>query len=236
MNPIAFIIAVLIFISCSDTPNGNQSKHTERYDTISNDVITIAKESVDKSAEYKENDEFNIKRFRLQCDSLLKSMKGEQYSFKIQSDTFDCLTDNAEEFTYGHGLFWRLYQDTSKRVIRHYLFAPNTKKKIRIYLIEAYYNQRKDLSEKIKNLEIAMNDTMPRCNHCNNYVKMRLSPLHDYVMTGERKLYWLNAGYPYSNSEFLQFVNCLKANVDNTKYKGEIICLFGSDCKNKNVP
>ncbi|HXK74400.1 MAG TPA: hypothetical protein PLL08_05770, partial [Bacteroidales bacterium] len=69
-----------------------------------------------------------------------------------------------------------------------------------------------------------------------DYIKMRLTPCHDYIATGNKKLYWLNLYYPYNRAEFHQFISCFKSVIDTTEFKGRIICYFGGDCHNKNVP
>ena len=179
--------------------------------------------------------EFDINRFQSETDSLLKALKDENYFFELKSDTFNFKTDNPEIFTKGHGIFWLLYQDSSERIVRYYLFEPNTEKKLRIYLVEANYNTKDQLERVITKLETSMNDSI-NAPDSDFFTKWRLSPTNDYVITSDKKLYWLNISYPYSNNEVLKFIDCLKSNVDTTKFKGRIICLLNSNCKSKNVP
>jgi hypothetical protein len=197
--------------------------------TISDDSLKIEEPAKPKIQE------FEIDRFQSEADSLLKVLKDEKYSLELKSDTFNFKTDNPEIFTKGHGVFWLLYQDRSERIVRHYLFEPNTRKKLRIYVVEANYDNKEQLEKVITKLETSMNDSInaPDSDYFTNW---RLSPTNDYVMTSNNKLYWMNMSYPYSKKEVLKFIDCLKSNVDTTKFKGRIICLFGSDCKNKNVP
>ena len=95
---------------------------------------------------------------------------------------------------------------------------------------------KKNLFERvISNLEASMNDSINNPDS-NSFSKWRLSPTNDYIMISDKKLLWLNLSYPYTNNEVLKFIDCLKRNMDTAQFKGRIICLFGSDCKNKNVP
>jgi hypothetical protein len=181
------------------------------------------------------NIEFDINRFKKESDSLLKSLKGEFFFFELQTDIFNFKTDNPETFTKGHGIFWQLYQDTSERIVRHRLYVPNTKKQLRIYLVEAEYRNKEHLEKVISKLEKTMNDSI-NAPDSDDYQKWRLSSISDYVIASDNKIYWLNGAYPYSNREFLKFIDCLKNNIDTTTFKGRIICLFGKDCENENVP
>lgn len=222
------MICFLLY-GCLENKQQQKEKPSIEIDAVSND--TLQTEKTTKS----ETKKFDINRFHLKADLLLKSLKHEKYSFELKTDTFNFKTDDPETFSKGHGIFWRLYRDSSERVVRHHLFEPNTKKKLRIYLIEADFSKKEQLEQVIGNIESSMNDSInaPDSDYFTNW---RLSPTNDYVMTSDKKLYWLNLSYPYSNSEVLKFIDCLKSNVDTAKFKGRIICLFGSDCKNKNVP
>jgi hypothetical protein len=229
MNRILYIMICFLLFGCSEKKEQQKEKHSNEINAISNDTLK-SEESIKPKIK-----EFDINRFQLETDSLLKVLKDEKYSLELKSDTFNFKTDNPEIFTKGHGIFWLLYQDSSERIVRHYLFEPNTKKKLRIYIAEAHYKNREQLEQVITKLETSMNDSI-NAPDSDYFTKWRLSPTNDYVMTSDKTLYWLNMSYPYSNSDVLKFIDCLKSNVDTTKFKGRIICLFGSDCKNKNVP
>jgi hypothetical protein len=91
------------------------------------------------------------------------------------------------------------------------------------------------LEKVISKLEKTMNDSI-NAPDSDDYQKWRLSPISDYIIASDNKMYWLNGAYPYSNREFLKFIDGLKNNIDTTRFKGRIICLFGKDCENENVP
>lgn len=229
MKTIIYITISFLLFGCTDNKNRKREELSNEINTVSNDTL-IPKEKTKPKIK-----EFDINRFLLEADSLLKVLKDEKYSLELKSDTFNFKTDNPEIFTKGHGIFWLLYQDSSERIVRHYLFEPNTKKKLRIYIVEANYNKKEQLEQVVTKLETSMNDSI-NAPDSDDFTKWRLSPTNDYVMTSDNKLYWMNMSYPYSNNEVLKFIDRLKSNVDTTKFKGRIICLFGSDCKNKNVP
>jgi hypothetical protein len=235
MKTILYIITVLFLVSCQDNKKQNQENNLSNTENDALESLSVEKGSPPLTEEAIKNMEFDIQNFQQQCDSLLKRFKGDRYSFEMKSDTFNYLTDNAEEFTKGHGIFWQLYRDSSERIVRNYLFDPKTKKQFRIYLVEADYADSRHLDSKLAELETSMNDSI-NAPDCNDYKKWKLSPVSDYIIVSDKKLFWLNISYPFSNKEFLKFVDCLKNNIDTTKYKGRIICLFGSDCRVKNVP
>lgn len=221
-------------MSCSGN-NQKQEKQSTETDRTIKEVWDAEIDSLLFTGETVVNEVFDIDKFYLQCDSLLKKLKGARYSFEIKSDTFNFFNDNPEVFNFGHGLFSLLYRDTTERVVRHYIFEPNTRKQFRIYLVEADYVKSKHLNSKMETLRERMDVKLSLLGN-GGFIKMRLSPLNDYVIASEKKLYWLNAAYPYSNSEFLQFVDVLRNNIDTNIFKGRIICLFGSDCRTENVP
>lgn len=229
MKTILYITICFFLLGCTDSKEQQKEKQSSEVNSVSND------RSKEEETVMPKIREFNIQKFQRETDSLLKTLKDQRYFFELKSDTFNFKTENPEILTTGHGMFWLLYQDSSERIVRHYLFEPNTKKKLSIYLVEADYNKKEQLQQIIKKLETSMNDSI-NAPDSDYFTKWRLSPINDYVMTSDKKLYWLNLSYPYSNTEVLKFIDCLKNNVDTTKFKGQIICLFGSDCKNKNVP
>jgi hypothetical protein len=229
MKTIIYITICFLLFGCTDSKNQKKEEQSNEINAVSDDTLKPKEITKPKIKE------FDIYRFQLEADSLLKVLKDEKYSLELKSDTFNFKTDNPEIFTKGHGIFWLLYQDSSERIVRHYLIEPNTKEKLRIYIVEANYNKKEQLEQVIKKLETSMNDSI-NAPDSDYFTKWRLSPTNDYVMNSDKTLYWLNISYPYSNNEVLRFIDCLKTNVDTTKFKGRIICLFGSDCKNKNVP
>jgi hypothetical protein len=229
MKKILNIITCFLLIGCVDNKGEQKEEQSIEIKQVSNDTLT--KEETTKT----KNTGFDIGRFKKESDSLLKSLKGENYFFELQTDIFDFMTDNPETFTKGNGIFWQLYQDTSERIVRHHLYVPNTKKQLRIYLVEAEYRNKEHLDKVISKLEKTMNDSI-NAPDSDDYQKWRLSPISDYVIASDNKMYWLNGAYPYSNREFLKFIDCLKNNIDTTTFKGRIICLFGKDCENENVP
>lgn len=229
MKTILNIIICFLLLGCVNNKGEQKEEQTIEVKQDSSDTLT--KEETYKTKEI----EFDIGKFKKESDSLLKSFKGENYFFDLQTDIFDFRTDNPETFTKGHGIFWQLYQDTSERIVRHLLYVPNTKKQLRIYLVEAEYKNKEHLEKVISKLEKTMNDSI-NAPDSDDFQKWRLSPISDYIIASDNKMYWLNGSYPYSNREFLQFIDCLKNNIDRTKFKGRIICLFGKDCENENVP
>jgi hypothetical protein len=229
MKTIIYITTCILLFACTNKGENQKVKQTNEIDTVSIDTLK-PQETIKPKIK-----EFEINKFHSDVDSLLKVLKNENYTLELKSDTFNFKTDNPETFTKGHGIFWLLYQDSTEKIVRHHLFEPKTKKKLRIYIVEANYDKREQLEQVITKLETSMNDSI-NAPDSDCFTKWRLSPTNDYVMTSDKMLYWLNMSYPYSNNEVLKFIDCLKNNVDTTKFKGRIICLFGSDCKNKNVP
>ena len=111
----AIIIFFIVINSCLNRKDNDRINNSEET-ILSSDDIEDCEVDVD------------IEVFKQQCDSLLKEWKNEKYYFELKSDTFNFVTDDREKFQYGHGWFSVLYRDTTNLVVRHYMFAPNTKK------------------------------------------------------------------------------------------------------------
>ncbi len=225
MKTILYIIICFSLFACVDKEGQQKAKQVNKINPVLNDSLK-AEEIIKPKTK-----EFDINKFQVETDSLLKALKGEKYFFELKSDTFNFNIDNPEIFTKGCGIFWRLYQDSTEKIVRHYLFDPKTRLKLRIYLAEVNYEKEEQLERVITRLE-----TEKFYLESDASGRWRLSPTSDYVMISDKTLYWMNLSYPYSNNEVLRFIDCLQSNVDTTKFKGRIICLLGSDCKNKNVP
>ncbi len=221
MNKILSIFAILLFASCTaNSPEGETSPNIPKDSIVSPTII---------------QKEFKIKKFQEDCDVLLAQKYDGKYRFDIQTDTFIYGKHNSEIFPKGHGTFSTLYGDTSQYVVRHYIHVKNTRKPLRIYLAEAKYPSQYALKKQIEWLEESMNFEMG-CPGCTETRKMRLSPIHDYVMTSTNTLFWVNASYSYSQKEFADFVELLKSNVDTNEFKGRIYCPWGKDCMVEGIP
>lgn len=222
-------LLILIIFGCSNSSNTNEKKIIEK-DTLSN------KEQILFSKTYNRRKIFHIETFVNKADSLLKRLKGSQYNFESKTDTIDLKYKNKESQRFKVGMFYHLLSDSLTSVVRHYIFAPKTKKTLRVYLIEATYTSKESLESKMSELLVSMNDSAVDGLDSYEFVKVGLTPCHDYIATGNNKLYWLNLYYPYSRTEFDQFISCFKSVIDTTEYKDRIICYFGGDCNEKNVP
>jgi hypothetical protein len=225
-----YILALLaiLLVSCLNQKNENKIEIIET-DSL-NEIHHPSR------AKLVTQDKFQIEKFRMQSDSLLKLIKGEKYGFEILTDTIDLDYRNKESRKFKVGMFWHLQGDSITEIIRHYIYAPKTKKMFRIYLNEVTFSSKKALENKMSELFVSMLDSMPCGFDCDYFVKVGLTPGHDYITTANNKLYWMNLYYPYKRSEFHQFVSCLKSNIDTLKFEGRIICYFGGEYKNKNVP
>ena len=220
-NKIFIITIFFVIASCSNRKGCDKDSNIEESITIvSEEDSSVIKNDVD------------IETFKRQCDSLLKEWKNEKYYFELKSDTLNYSTDDKEKFRYGHGIFWVLYnENTIDLLIRHYIYAPNTKRMFRIYLAEVFFRNKDDLNERLSKLELYW--YAPNFDYSS--AKARLSPFHDYITTNENKLLWLNASYEYSKDDFLKLIEILKHNIDKN-YIGQMLCLWGSDCTTENVP
>ncbi len=182
-----------------------------------------------------EEEEFDVYSFLAACDSLLKALKGERYHFELQSDTVYFGLETQEQFPWQHGIFRPLLLDTSEWIIRHRLYSPGTREQLRIYLAEAQYTHPAYLDNVLAQLEKNMLDSLSVTGNA-IFIRMGLSPVKDYIAASEKKLFWLNVGYPYSNENFFTFVDVLKHHIDTSAFVRQIICLAGKDCQKVTAP
>lgn len=231
MNPKHYILGILLLmlLSCSNSTKKSDKKVVDANSLSNQEQIKFPKLE-------REEHQFHIEDFVYKADSLLKKIKGSQYCFELKTDTIDLTYQDKESRKFRAGLFHHLQSDSLTNVIRHYIYEPKTKAPLRIHLVEATFTGKESLEKKISELFVSMNDSMVAGWDATDYIKMRLTPCHDYIATGNKKLYWLNLYYPYNRAEFHQFISCFKSVIDTTEFKGRIICYFGGDCHNKNVP
>ncbi len=224
-----FGLLFLITLSCTNSTKNNEKKVT-KTGSLSN------QEQIESSKFKKEEHQFHIETFVYKADSLLKKIKGSQYSFELKTDTIDLTYQDKESRKFKVGMFYHLQSDSLTNVIRHYIFEPKTKAPLRIHLIEATFSSKESLENKISELFVSMNDSMVAGLDAVDFIKIGLTPCYDYIATGNNKLYWLNLYYPYNRADFHQFIACFKSVIDTTEFNERIICYQGGDCRNINVP
>lgn len=222
-----YILLFIILFSCSDLQTKTDSNTP--IDSIAKTDSTIKNEKIISP-------DLNIQKFKNQIDSLLLIKKGNKYTYCLKTDTFYYSNNDIKTLKFKGGLFYHLISESITSVICNYFFVPNTQEMLRVYLIDATFKNKKSLKNKIDELKISMKDSMPGGFDCDYYVNIGLTPCHDYIMTSNNKLYWLNIYYPYSRNEFLKYIKCLKENVDTSIFKGQIMCFFGGECTDNNVP
>ena len=225
------ILTLLIIVSC----NPEKAIESNNEEHLVDSVHT--KKSTDLELNKPLQPPFQIDKYIAESDSILKNLKGDNYLFVHEADTFDYSTEHMYESKRNLGIFSSLCLYPSESIIFHRLYVPNSKKQLRLLLAEATYSNNTQLEKTVSELIEHMHDSIPDGFDSENMVTWRLSPIHDYVITNNNKLFWLNAAYPYSNSEFKIWIKSLEGNLNQEDFKGRIICLFGSDCEIiKNVP
>lgn len=219
------ILILALIVSCNQEKAINSRNEGQPIDSVH------IKSSTDFESNETLNSPFQIDKYITESDSILKTHKGDNYSFVHEADTFDYFTEHMYESKRNNGIFSSLCRHPSESIIFHRLYDPNTKKQLRLLLAEATYSTNAELEKVVSELIEHMHDSIPDGFDSDHLTTWRLSPIHDYVITSSNKLFWLNAAYPYSNSEFKTWINSLKENLNQNDFKGRIICLFGSDCE-----
>jgi hypothetical protein len=173
---------------------------------------------------------FDIYRFKSQLDSLLSIVEYKNFQFQLNIDTINEKTNPAVlwNFRDKFGLFKIIDSKNTSQLVLYHLFDPKTRKVLRIYLIEASYNdsitfdnvyQTFILEKDRKKLFIIEDDENEY------YINYRLTWLNDYVIVLENKIYWLNVSQQYSMKNFNAIIDYFKDNLNVKNYIDTIKCI-----------
>jgi hypothetical protein len=205
-------IAILIYslFSCIQSTNKNSNSIEDIDD----------KEKVEKYEVF--IPEFNIYRFKSQLDSLLSIIEYKNFQFQLDIDTVSEKSDSKIDWHFGKwGLFKLINSKEASQLIFYHFFEPKTTKILRIYLIEASYNDsiffnkihKSFLKEKNKEKMFAVDDEGKEY-----YFDSGLTTLNDYVIILKNKIYWLNLSSQYSRKNFDKIIDYFKDNLNEKNY------------------
>jgi len=164
----------------------------------------------------------NIYRFKSQLDSLLSIIEHKNFQFQLDIDTVNEKSDSKTHWHFGKwGLFNLINSKETSQLVLYHFFEPKTSKILRIYLIEASYNDsavfnnvyRIFLKEKNKEKLFAVDDDGKEY-----YFDSGLTTLNDYVVILENKIYWLNLSQQYSKKSFNKIIDFFKDNLNINNY------------------
>ena len=173
---------------------------------------------------------FDIYRFKSQLDSLLSIVEYKNFQFQLNIDTINEKTNPAVlwNFRDKFGLFKIIDSKNTSQLVLYHLFDPKTRKVLRIYLIEASYNDsitfdnvyQTFLVEKDRKKLFIIED-----DENEYYINYRLTWLNDYVIVLENKIYWLNVSQQYSMKNFNAIIDYFKDNLNVKNYIDTIKCI-----------
>ena len=146
-----------------------------------------------------------------------------------ETDTIAIKTSNEDLAELKNGLFKSLYSVYLDTVIMHHYFVPNTKKVLRIYLLEAFYSDSTMSKMRIESLKKESQSTSP-VEDGDYELLTGLTMTNDYLIRQENKIYWLNVACQYSKNEYYEFIECFKANLNYFSESDSIICFCGGEC------
>jgi hypothetical protein len=178
---------------------------------------------------------FNIYRFKSQLDSLLSMIEYENFHFQLNIDTINERTDSKILWYFeDKGLFKIINSKKTSQLIFYHFFDPKTSKVLRIYLIEASYNDsiafekvyNSFLREKDKKEIWVVGEDDSDEGEIEYYVDYGLTWLNDYVIILENQIYWLNVSNQYSKKNFNTIINYFKDNLKEKNYLDTIKCTY----------
>ena len=219
---ISFVLLVVFFLLTSCI-NSN-TKNTTTVDTFEIDLT----EELEKCDVVEPN--FNICRFKSQLDSLLSIVEYKNFQFQLDIDTISEQSNPTILWYFEkNGLFKIVDSKKTSQLILYHLFDPKTRKILRIYLIEASYNDsitfdkvyQTFLREKDRKKRFFIDDDANEY-----YINYRLTWLNDYVIVLENKIYWLNVSLQYSMKNFNAIIEYFKDNLNVKNYVDTIKCVY----------
>ena len=213
------IIILFVFLFSCSRSNTNNANTIEAFDSEINE---------DSKEEDVIGPNFNIYRFKSQLDSLLSITEYKNFQFQLNIDTVNEKTNSKILWHFNKcGLFKIInLQSTSQLVFYHFL-DPKTSKILRIYLIEASYEDpiafdevhESFLIEKDRKKSFFIEDDEEEY-----FIEYGLTWLNDYVIILENKIYWLNLSSQYSKKNFNIIINYFQDNLIYKNYLDTIKC------------
>ena len=205
-----FALLGFLLFSCGET----RTKNT----TIAENAI------VEKIEKTKIEPIFNIQRFKLQLDTLLSTVERKDFQFQLNIDTIHENTNPEILWHFGQwGLFKIVRPKETSQLILYHLLDPKTSKVLRIYILEASYNDKEYfknayqtfLNEKDKNVILMADDGDGKEWYLPN---SGLTVVNDFVIILENKIYWLNVSQQYSKKNLNKVIDFFKDNLNDKNY------------------
>jgi hypothetical protein len=167
---------------------------------------------------------FNLQHFKFQLDSLLSTFERKNFQFQLNIDTISENTNPEILWHFGQwGLFKIVCPKVTSQLILYHFFDPKTSKILRIYLIEATYNDsiiftnvyQSFLREKDINITFMVDDG----DGDEYYIPYSgLTALNDFVIILDNKIYWLNVSLQYSKKNLNKIICYFKDNLSGKNY------------------
>ena len=208
---------MLLFLSCNRNTNNNADNSVlvdTEYETLQTEKQFL----------------FNVDKFTLELDSLIPIFEDNVSSFEYESDTLAIKTSNEDLAQLKNGLFKSLFSVYLDTVIIHHYFVPDTKKILRIYLLEAVYTDSTMSKMRVESLKKESQSLSP-VEDGDYQMLTGLTVTNDYLIRQANKIYWLNVACQYSKKEYYEFIECFKSNLNNYIESDSIICFCGGKCK-----
>jgi len=199
--------------------------------TKSTDIVEVIDTNIEEEFEKDEVIEikFNIFRFKSQLDSLLSVIEYQNFHFQLDIDTINEKSNPNKLWHFNKwGLFKIINSKKTTQLILYHFFDPKTSKVLRIYVIEASYNDsitfdrvhQSFLEEKDRKI---LWDVYGEGKEY--YYDYRLTGLNDFVIILENKIYWLNVSSQYSKKNFNKIIDYFKDNLNEKNYLDTIKCM-----------
>lgn len=212
-----FVLVVFIgflLFSCGETRTKNTT----------NTVSPIEEEITETLKKPKIEPNFNIQRFKFQLDSLLSTVERKNFQFQLNIDTINEDTKPDILWYFGQqGLFKIIRPIETSQLILYHLLDPKTSKVLRIYIVEASYNDNENfenayqafLREKDNNVKLMADDGDGNEWYLPN---SGLTVVNDFVIIFENKIYWLNVSQQYSKRNLNKVIDFFKDNLNDKSY------------------
>jgi hypothetical protein len=225
-NLLLFFFAIVLFnflFSCihSNTKNTNDEEISDiniMQNVEVHDIIEI---------------EFNISKFKFQLDSFLLKIECQNCNFQLDIDTINEKTDTKILWHFGKwGLFNIINSKETSQLVLYHFFDPKTSKVLRIYIIEASYNDsitfdkvyQSFLKEQNRKIDFDISDGNEKESIL--HFDYGLTRLNYYVIFLDNKIYWLNVSSQYSKKNFNTIIDYFKDNLNDKNYIDTIKCIY----------
>ena len=217
-----------IVISVSLTLSSCINKNDEDNNRYISENRISANDTIEEKANQNEN-LLDLAQLKIDLDSFAISVKETQEPFDLRTDTVGENSTDKALWDFKKGIFELINPDSTELLVRHHFSIPNTKRILRLYLLELKFPNTLESESFFKKL-INRKDYKADLTG-GYYLDFGLTGTTDYVIKIDEAILWFNVSCQYSKVEFNQLIEILRNNMELREAEDVIKCFCQYGCE-----